>query len=441
LPAAILRPSFLIRWVRAHIHSLISLAVRAVAVLLGFVVTFLIGHNYGPEANGHYALITQSGMLLSVIAVGGIDMAVVRKLSEAVAKKIPVERATLLKLVAYSLGFAALLSTILALSSHWALPVLFKGEPPRDALLLIILILFARALTRLMSSILRSQKAYTWGQLVEALFIPLIVVVAILVAPHMTVDTILWVTAIGGLATGAVALISSLPYTASGGDTLHVPMADVLKVALPLWGVAIFLNISEWYSLASASAVLGVHEAGLYRVAIQVASALGIVTMGLFSVYSPQISAANAGSNKREVAALARSATRLSLLFSLPVALAIFIFAPEILNVIGPEFAEAAPVLRIVIVGQAVYTATGPSGLVLAMTGHEKINFWLTMSSTAALLVSAPLAAYFAGLVGISIAVAVVTIARNLGSFYAVWKKEGINVMTGHIHKAPLSAP
>jgi len=426
--------------VKQHMHSLVALGVRGMAVLLGFVVTFLIGRNLGPEANGQYALITQTAMLLSVVAVGGIDMAAVRKLSEAVAHKIPVERRTLLKLVGYSLGFAAILGLALTLFSDPAMHLLFKGTPPLDAALFIVMILFARSMTRLMSSVLRSQKAYTWGQIVEALIIPFITVCALVIIPDLSVRNILWVTAVGGIATGLVAILSSLKYTATGPDTLHVSMREILKIALPLWGVAIFLNLADWYSLASASAVLGVHDAGLYRVALQVASALGIITMGLFSVYSPQISAAHAANDIRQVAALARSATRLSIVFSLPVALVIFVFAEHILGVVGPEFTTAANVLRIVIVGQAVYTATGPSGLVLAMTGHERINFLLTMASTALLLVAAPLAAYLFGLIGISVAVSVVIISRNIGSFIAVQHYAGINVMTGYIKPGSLAS-
>ena len=53
--------------------------------MLGFAITWFIGNRMGPVANGHYALITQTAMFLSVAAAGGIDLAMVRDFSAATA--------------------------------------------------------------------------------------------------------------------------------------------------------------------------------------------------------------------------------------------------------------------------------------------------------------------------------------------------------------------
>ena len=55
-----------------------ALIVRGTGVTAGFALTYLIARWFGPEANGIYALIVQSAMFLSVVAVGGLDLAVVR---------------------------------------------------------------------------------------------------------------------------------------------------------------------------------------------------------------------------------------------------------------------------------------------------------------------------------------------------------------------------
>ena len=64
----------LITGLRTHSASLASLAVRVAGVGLAFVVSLLIGRLYGPEAYGQYALVTQTGMFLSVVAIGGFVM-------------------------------------------------------------------------------------------------------------------------------------------------------------------------------------------------------------------------------------------------------------------------------------------------------------------------------------------------------------------------------
>lgn len=419
---------------KRHMHSLVALAVRGLSVLVGFGVTFFIARQLGPVANGQYALITQTAMFLSVLAVGGIDMAVVREFSAAVARGIAIERATFVKVTLYSMSFALLIILILLLSGDHLLALIVKSAIPSGALVLLCMILVSRTLTRIMSAVLRSQKSYLLGQSVEVLLIPAVVLACIVFGWLRTIEDVLWGTAIAGLATGLIGIAASLKFTRADPSALRVPMRAILRVAMPLWGVAIALNIADWYSLATVSAVMGVYDAGLYRVALQIGTVLSIVSMGLFSVFSAQISAAHAAGDRREVAHLSRSATWLSTVLVLPAAAVLLIFAEPILALIGPQFVEVANVLRVVVIGQTIYTITGPSGLTLALTGNERINLRITIISTGSLLIVAPIAAHLAGLLGVAAYVSLILVARNLASLIAVYRLEGINVMTGRIH-------
>lgn len=418
---------------KRHFQSFMSLAIRGGSVASGFLVTVLIGRLFGPEANGHYALITQTAMFMSVVAVGGIDLAVTRKFSAAVTQNVKIERRSLMKVIAYSLMFTGILVVLLKAGGTPMMKMMFKGEVPQDAIIVLIVIMISRTLTRMLGAVLRSQKAYIWGQCIEVLIIPTIVLLYIALGMAPGVEQVLWMTALTGMLVGIAAFFTCLPFSSSAPGALHVPMRDILKVAMPLWGVAIFLNIADWYGLATASAVLGVYEAGLYRVAAQVAGVLSIITMGLFSVFSPQFAAAHAAGDMKRLAKLASSATQLSTFFCLPVAVLIFVFAGPVLALFGPEFHPATTVLRVAVVGQAIYTMTGPSGLILAMTGHERTNLVQTIGSSALLLVSAPFAARYGGLLGIATCLAAVVIARNLVSIWSVRRLTGINVFTGSI--------
>ena len=67
------------------------------------------------------------------------------------------------------------------------------------------------------------------------------------------------------------------------------------------------------------------------------------------------------------------------------------------------------------------------------MTGHERTNLVQTIGSSALLLISAPFAARYGGLLGIATCLAAVVIARNLVSIWSVRRLTGINVFTGSI--------
>lgn len=414
-------------------HSLVSLAIRGASVAAGFGVTLLIGRLFGPEANGHYALITQTGMFLSVVAVGGVDLAITREFSASVARGVPVRTGSFLRVVGYTMLIALALAALLVLGGRPLLTLLFNGNVPANGLTVLMMIMLSRALTRTLGAVLRSQRDYSWGQSVEVLLIPATVLILIGLGWARDVEQVLWMTAFAGLTVGVLAFLTCLRHVARTDGAHQVPMTRILKVAVPLWGVAIFLNIADWYGLATVSHMLGVYSAGLYRVAAQVASVLSIITMGLFSIFSPQFAEAYAREDMPRVASLAASATRLSTVFAFPLAVLLFVFAEPVLGLFGPEFVAGAGVLRIIVVGQAMFTITGPAGLLLAMTGHERVNLMITVVSTGLLLIAAPLAGKLAGLDGIATGLALVMMGRNLASVYFVRRLHGINVITGRL--------
>ncbi|MCJ2180072.1 lipopolysaccharide biosynthesis protein [Novosphingobium album (ex Hu et al. 2023)] len=418
---------------KQHFQPLAALAIRGSSVLAGFFVTFYIGRTLGPQANGVYGLVTQTAMFLSVIAVGGLDMASVRELSRTVALRTSIDRYTYVRVVGWSMLIALAISCVLLLGGHKVSHLLMKSDQSFSMTVLLAVIFVSRTLTRIMSAILRSQKSFIFGQSIEVLFIPVAVSLVLLTGTLRSVEQILTFTALAGIITGAGAVLAGLRYTVSDGTGLRIPFRDLLKVALPLWSVAIALNIADWYSLVTVAGVLGVYEAGLYRVAYQVSSVLSIITVGLYSVFSARISAARAAGDLKRIALLGRSATRLSLAFAAPVLLTMFVFAPQILQLVGDEFVAGVPVLRIMAVVQAIYVATGPCGLTLAMCGQERTNLAITLTSLAFLLIFAPLSARWGGLAGVSVFIGLTMAARNVASFVAVRHLTGINIITGQV--------
>jgi O-antigen/teichoic acid export membrane protein len=116
-----------------------------------------------------------------------------------------------------------------------------------------------------------------------------------------------------------------------------------------------------------------------------------------------------------------------------PIAAILLIFAEPLLGLIGPEFVVSASVLRVLVIGQLAFTITGPGGIALAMTGHERLNLLITTASVVLLFVIVPMATHTLGLVGLAASMSALMVARNLTAFVLVWKVVGVNVMTGRV--------
>ena len=414
-----------------HSKALTGLAARAGGVALGFIVTVTIGRWYGPAANGQYALVTQTAMFLSVMAVGGLDLAVTREFSRGAASGLRVQRQSLALVYLQAFLIAAAISGALFLAGNSLLDQLGRQAVPQTALATLVAILMARTFTRIAAAVLRSQRRYIFAQVVEVILIPAFTLLVLAAGIVRTLPEILWMTAAAGLVAALIGAATSFGNTSSDQSAVRIPMKTLWATALPLWGVAIAQNFAEWFGLATAGAATGLYGAGLYRVASQVSSVLGIVTLGLFGTFVAQMSEAHHNHDRQRIAQLAGAATRLSVVIIIPFAAALAAAAGPLLSLVGAEFVAARPLLLVLIIGQVVYAATGPSGLVLAITGHARINLAITISTTMAMLGLAPLAAREFGVIGVATTLSALLVVRNIASLYAVRHLEGIMVLTG----------
>ncbi|MEP6199987.1 MAG: oligosaccharide flippase family protein, partial [Marinomonas sp.] len=237
-----------------------------------------------------------------------------------------------------------------------------------------------------------------------------------------------------GLAALAFGALFMLRHTdRTWGGSVDISTRTVVASSLPLWGVGIAQNIGDWYSLAVAAQMLSAADAGLYRVGVQIAMALQVIANAIFSVYSAKISAAFHAEDRSKAAKLARTAVRVSTALAGPSAVVLILCADLILQQFGPDFRAAWPVLLCLVIGQLIFTLTGPAGLVLAMSGNERVNLIITIAGMSAVLVLVPIGAIYGGLVGIAVAVTAALIARNLTAYIFVRRREGIDIWSGRI--------
>ena len=420
----------MVRALGTHSAAFLSIGVRGLTVLAGFAIAFLIGNGLGAEALGTYALVTQTAMFLSIVAVGGLDLSIV-KYFPVLAGKPPYRTKIVAALLLACSGICLVVVALLMLFGG----IYFAQFPevPADTILISILavIFVSRAFTRTTSAFLRSQRSYVFSQVVEGLLIPLPVIALILLGFTEGVVEILLATAGFGALAIAFGISSSLMKTTLSKNGLSAPLRGLLVTALPLWAVAIIKNFGDWYALTIVGAELSVADAGLFRIAVQVAFSLAIITVGIFGVFSPQIGTAVAQNDPHLAARLARTATLLSVALALPAIAILGGGSGLILRIVGAEFSGAQGPLLILLAGQFVYMISGPSGIVLALMGKQSLNLYIAIAAFLALTVSIPIAAQTDGLFGVACALAAVTAAQNVATYLAVRITLRIDIWSG----------
>lgn len=414
----------------------LALGVRGMAVLAAFAVTYIIGHEFGAAATGQYALVTQTAMFLAIVGLIGLDVSVVRHFAKAVANKARIALASLLRVLGAGFGMMAVIAVILWLGGEWVWQTLFGDTVPTALLPVLCLLLIGRGGVQLLGGLLRSQHRFTLGQGIAALAIPGVTALTLILGIANSVEDALWVSAFAGLLAVAVGLIAMIPHVSRKPGALDIRLAVVLASSLPLWGAGLAQVIGDWYGLAVAAQVFGASEAGLFRVSVQIAAVLQIVSSALQSVYSAKISTAFHAENRQLAAQIARSSVRFSTVLAIPIVVIILAGGELLLEQIGPEFSAAMPILIVMVIGQLLLTLSGPCGMVLAMSGNERVNLAISLISVTLLLVLVPLAALQGGLIGMAICIATVLTFRNLLAYAYLRYRVGISVWSGRVFES-----
>lgn len=168
-------------------------------------------------------------------------------------------------------------------------------------------------------------------------------------------------------------------------------------------------------SVVIIGAVGNVEAAGLFRVALRGADVVAFGLNAISVVFGPTLAGVYAANDRARLEQVVRKAARAALAWGLPVALVFTFFGGAILTrAYGEGFAAGATALAILSLVQLVNVGTGPLGLALTMTGHER---FVTLSYAIGVVLNVALALALVpafGITGAAIAAATSTVARNV---------------------------
>lgn len=159
-------------------------------------------------------------------------------------------------------------------------------------------------------------------------------------------------------------------------------------------------------------------EVGIYSISITIVTLLSTLQSTVNGAFGPHIPELYSTGRSGELVELYYRITRWNLIIILPLIVLFIVMAKEVLGVFGPEFSMGAKVLTTLAVGQLFNVGTGPVGLLLTMTGHERA---VVVGLAAQLAITVPLLFFLLpvmGLWGAGIAWSLGTIALYLGLYY-----------------------
>lgn len=358
----------------------LSFALRLTGAAAQFGFTILVARLFGPAGLGAYALALSVAVIASTLARWGLDQAALKYVAIHAARGEKAAAGRLVRQAGVLVGGGGLAVTLLL----WlAAPVLCREifhEPELAGLMrLMALSIVPFSLLNLMAEALRGLQRIGAFTLVQGVLVPVISIL-LLALLHYTAGAELTGAAKVYVASCLLAVAGGLClwrfYLGREGAGTQVKTTNprtLLNTASPMaWVALISVGMSFTETL-----LLGIFrnagEVGLYAAALRLALLLNFVIIAFNSILAPKFASYYHARDLESVHFVARRSIKLMLMVTSPVFALYFLVPGQIMQLFGAEFAGASLVLFILTLGQLVNIATGPVGIMLMMTGHERV--------------------------------------------------------------------
>jgi len=331
----------------------VNLGFTAVNTLLALVGGVLLARYLGPAGIGIVSLgvlVLEFGSVLDNIPTGGF----IREYSQGATRE---KFATALAL---RIGLGLLTAALLALSAPFLAPVL---DIPVYLLLLLALVPLTSVISS-MAIIVWEARRNPWrrnlpGTSEAAVRVVLIVLalwgVAVVDDPILTAAAI---TVLASLA-GALVGLPLLPGLSTKGFEAERARGYV-RFGMTAQFTSVLNKVVFWIDILIIDLLMGHYTQGLYRTAYSVMAFVPLFVMSVGIFAGPSVSERHGANDHRAIERLVSRSFFYGFAIAIPLVVGALVFAEPVLGIFGPEFAEAAWVLRGLALVALLVTAIQP---------------------------------------------------------------------------------
>jgi O-antigen/teichoic acid export membrane protein len=362
----------------------LGLRVMGVVVLFGF--TLFITNNYPAAIVGQYDFIRSFLLVVGTFCLLGTDQSVLYFSGRLNSTNTLHELKHIYKKMAAILLFTSLLALALVWAAGKEVINGFFGDPTSYNLVFqASAILFFNGLSVLNTELIRAMGYSTLSELLRntVKYIPVIIGSVVLLYIHKETylaHFYLYGFVFLGTITTAMAFyyLGRLEHT---GLSSPVTTREIVKTSYPISisGMAMFLLMS--IDVVMLKKYMGNEYVAYYAQGVKVMTLVSIIILTVNITISTKISELYTSGKMDELKKVVSNASRLTFLLATPAALLVCLFPGTILGFFGPDYAQAAPALTIMIAGQWFSSYFGVVPMYLNMTKKQHYFQYILMGA------------------------------------------------------------
>lgn len=422
--------------------ALLALAFKVVGTAMMMGIFLISARSMSPDGFGQLAVSFNALSFLSVLAVFGQDILLVRSWGEYAATG-----AHGLARGAFRFSWTIVLSAVLA---FWFLTLLVGTLNPvyrfsvaesaaaASFLALQILLLFTAQTGRVIVGFVLSDinRELTWR----------LVLLAAALCGLWTgfTPTTFYAGASAGLLVAVGVQVAGIRrgFPAAVAEAAHeARRREWIGRAYRLWTSAVLEAAAQYAEVLLLGLLVSPAVAGLYFVAARLANVFAMLASGLHGYTVTHAARLYYTGERAALQALFRSVMTVAVLIALPILLMVAGFGGTVLDLFGRHYTDGYWTLMLLSVGSFSAAMAGPANGMLLTTGHEKLYSRVLL---AALLARVALIAWAAprfGAVGVAGAWAVVNGPVAIGLAVATYRLTGIDLSVCCVLRRPPRSP
>ncbi len=407
---------------------------RGASAILSYSLSIILARLLGASEFGNYVYAITWVSVLSIPATFGFDRLVVRELAVYKSYK---EWAEAKGLIFFSIKIIFLQSLfILSLAYLVTIFVINFTSPQLYKTLLVAFIAIPLyGFINFGQGVLRGLGRVVYSQMPSMFISPLLLLfwLGVYVLIRGTEINAFEIIVINIISTATLLCILGFMVKKYIPEEIFITRTISYKKKKWLGSAAFFVALSGMHIISSRTDIimLGIlktsRDVGYYSVAVRLSDILTFILLSVNGTIAPTIASLYSRGEKEKLQKFITRSARLVFYLALPSGILLFIFGKWLLLLFGNGFVNGLTSLRILVIAQLVNISCGSVGLILNMTGNERITaFGVVLSALVNIVFNLVLIPVY-GKEGAAIATGVSTIVWNIVLLLFIKNKLSLN--------------
>lgn len=412
--------------------TIVALVLKVLGAGLAFLFNFLLARTLGAEGAGLYFLALTVTTIATVFGRMGLDSTLLRFTAAHAAEE---DWKAVKGVYVKGMSLVLISSSIVTVVIFTVAPVLaeevFRKPELESTTRWMCLAVLPMSLLILHSELLKGLKKIRESVFVFGVGVPAVSIVVLFVLEGVHgINRAVWAYSIGTLLTALLGVFlwrTATPHLRNIKGKFS--SNNLLKSSIPLFWVASLNMLINYWAATFALGVWGAEkDVGIFSMASRTVMLISLILTSVNSIIAPKFAALYRKDHIEVLGSTARKTATMVTLMASPLLLLLLLFPEWVMGLYGEEFKEGAIMLSILTIGQIVNVITGSVGVLLVMSGNERLmrNNVVFVSLISIVLNSTLVPSL--GAIGAAIATTICVSLVNIISVFLVWKN--IKILT-----------